>query len=465
MPSAPITGDFVSTLSFIASMAADPMHRMRAMGLDSPSAVMMNRGLSPSHSRSLVYLTGGENVRPILENPGTFLTANVPLRSSRHGAQARLRRGLIGSQGAEHAHYRASFLAQTGKSMMAEFIVGVARHIDAVLAGLTASEPVDLVTFINDLVRHYAVVTMFKEDNQELALEIGREITAWIDLGYNPANFLFPVSLPGLPHARYRNAADRLERKILQWVDLRRGMDPGRDIISMFVNGPDENGQPLTPDRLTGQILTIYAAAFSSSVAGILWSIFMLMQHPQIARNLCDELDGSGIDPRTDGVKLLELPLLDRVVKESMRLFTPVPYQVRRVAEDAQANGIELKAKDYIVVGSWATNRLASVYSEAEFFRPDRWLRSRPNPYEYLVFSAGPRRCVGYGMAMIMVKVTLASILLQRRPSLQPDTRIDMRVAVTLRSRQPIPVTFADRTTEFRCAPVRGSVTAMYKTA
>ena len=362
----------LSTLKFVIGMARDPLHCMRTMGVASPSATLLTMGLARHRSRKLLYLTGGDNVRPVFTDTSTFITSNVPLRSSGGGAQARLRRGLIGSQRAEHQHYRASFIAQTGRSMMAEFSIGVASYIDAWLRKLPEDEPIDLVTMINDLVRYYAVVTMFKDENPEYALQIGREITAWIELGYKASNILAPFNIPGLPHANFRRGAEIIEAKILRWASERRGMDAKRDLLSMFVNGPDENGKPLSEDRLTGQILTIYAASFSSSVSSLIWSLFLLMQHPDIAHNLCDELEGSGIDPLSDGMKLLELPLLDRALKESMRLFTPVPYQVRRVTREAQPVSANLKPRDVVVIGSSATNRLASVYADAERFKPDR---------------------------------------------------------------------------------------------
>ncbi|MEP7030814.1 MAG: cytochrome P450 [Pseudolabrys sp.] len=422
----------------------------------------MPMGLTGPRTRNLLYLTGADNVRPVFTDPATFNTVNVPLRSSKGGAQERLRRGLIGAQGAEHAHYRASFLKQTGRAMMTEFSAGVAKHIDGVLTAIPQDQPVNLVTMINDLVRHYAVVTMFKDEDPDFALRIGREITAWLDMAYSAGNVLLPFNIDGLPHAKFRHAGDDIEKKILAWASSRRGMDAKRDILSMFVNGPDETGEPLTQDRLTGHILTIYAASFSSSVAGLIWTLFLLMQHPSIAHDLCDEIEGSKIDPLTDGMKLLELPLLDRVIKESMRLFTPVPYQVRRVAAPAQAGGADLKSRDAVVIGSWATNRLATIYSEPAHFKPERWFDLDASSYDYLTFSAGPRRCVGFGLAQIMVKVSLATMLLKRRPVLAGDMRIDTHVAVTLRSRQPIPTIFGKPGTKIVRKAVSGTAANIY---
>jgi cytochrome P450 len=452
----------LATAKFVVAMARDPLRCMCDMGLSLPSMTLMPMGPARDRSRKLLYLTGGANARPIFTNTDNFRTANVPPRLRGGGAQTRLRRGLVGSWGAEHSHYRASFIAQTGRSMMAEFSVGVASHVDAILRNVPEDEPVDLVKLISDLVRYYAVVTMFKDDNFEVALEVGREITAWIELAYTAGNILLPVNIPGLPHWKFRRSAELIEAKILKWASMRRGMDAKRDLMSMFVNGPDEKGQPLSEERLAGHLLILYEASFTTSVSGLIWSLFILMQHPNIAHQLCDELDGSGVDPLSNGMKFLDLPLLDRVLKESMRLFTPVPYLVRGVNGSAQYLDANLRSKDVVIIGAWATNRLASVYSEAEKFLPDRWTKTDSNAYDHLIFGAGPRRCVGYGLAMIIIKITLASILLKRRPKLVPETRIDTKVAITLRSRQPIPVIMAGRDANFERANIHGTVARLY---
>lgn len=446
------------TFGFLAGMALDPLRCMLRTGTDTATALLLPTGPEVLSARKILYVTGAENVRPIYMDPATFNSVNVPVRTSRGGAPARLRRGLIGANGAEHKHYRAAFSAVTGREMMEEFSGQVATYADSWLAKLPQDQPVDLVASINDLVRYYAVAMMYKDDNPDVALEIGREITAWIELGYSAGNALIPLKIPGLPHAAYHKKGEALEARILQWAAERRGMDAKRDLMSMFVNGPDESGNPLPDSRLSGHILTLYAASFTSSVSALIWSLFLLTQFPQVAEELYAELAGSGADPRTDCNTILGLPLLDTFLKESMRLFTPVPYQVKRVKAEATPLGTRLKRNDIVIIGAWATNRLESVYEKAAQFEPERWNTTSADGFGYLTFSAGVRRCVGYGMAMVMVKLTLASIILKRRLMLVPGTRIDTFVAVTLRSRQPVRVILANRDTAFALGKVTGTV-------
>jgi cytochrome P450 len=135
---------------------------------------------------------------------------------------------------------------------------------------------------------------------------------------------------------------------------------------------------------------------------------------------------------------------------------------MRRVTSDAEAAGVALRRGDVIVLGCWGHNRLADVFTDPASFRPERWAASDFGTYDSLTFSAGPRRCVGFSLAMIMIKVTLATILASRRPRIVPQTRIDMRVAINLRSRGPIPVVMARRDQDFQHAAVSGTVTRLY---
>ena len=460
-------GGLLDTGKFWAGMILDPIATMQRMGTATATVRVMTASLGAERQRNFLYLTGADNVAPVYLDPETFRTSNVPRRAHGGGAQARLRKGLIGSQGAEHAHYRAAFQASTGRAMLAEFAGEVGRQADLVVRALPDDRPIDLVACISDLVRYYSIVGMYRDGEVATALQIGRDITTWIDLAYAPGTLAFPLRLPGTPYARFMRAAENLEKSILDWTSLRRGMDPGRDLLSRFVNGPDEHGKPLAPDRLVGQVMTLFAASFSSSVAAVLWTLFLLMQHPDVAHDLCDELDGAGLDPSSDWEKLLNLKLLDQVCKESMRLFPPVPYQMRRVTHDAEvgdaeAAGVAVRRGDVIVIGCWGHNRLADVFTDPTTFRPERWATSEFGLYDSLTFSAGPRRCVGFSLAMIMIKVTLATILASRRPRILPQTRIDMRVAINLRTHGPIPVVMARRDQDFQRVPVGGTVTRLF---
>ena len=255
-------GGLLDAGRFWAGMVLDPVGVMQRMGTATAQAKAMSISLSPSRPRQMFYVTGARHVAPIYLDPTRFRTSSVPPRAPGGGAQARLRRGLIGAQGAEHKHYRAAFQAQTGPAMLDEFAGFVGRHADDALRGLPDDAPIDIVGFVNDLVRHYSIAGMYRDSDAAAALGIGRAITEWLDLAYAPGAQFFPVRLRGTPYARFMDASEALEAAILDWTARRGDADPQRDLLSRFVNGPDEAGLPLTPERMVGHVTHLFAASF-----------------------------------------------------------------------------------------------------------------------------------------------------------------------------------------------------------
>jgi cytochrome P450 len=126
------------------------------------------------------------------------------------------------------------------------------------------------------------------------------------------------------------------------------------------------------------------------------------------------------------------LPLLDAVVKESMRVLPPVPLQWRVALKDTSLQGYPVRAGSRVILSAFMTNRAPDLYPEPEHFRPERWSTISPSVYEYSAFGAGPRACLGYSFGVSMVKLGLAAIMLRYRIALPPDTRIDYKIAVTM---------------------------------
>src|SRR5207245_2055298 len=93
--------------------------------------------------------------------------------------------------------------------------------------------------------------------------------------------------------------------------------------------------------------------------------------------------------------QLNRLPLIEAVIKESMRLLPPVPLTMRIAARSGDLGGIELQQGDRVVCSPYVTHHLPDLFPEPEKFHPQRWFKSKPGPYEYLPFGAGPRACIG----------------------------------------------------------------------
>jgi cytochrome P450 len=210
---------------------------------------------------------------------------------------------------------------------------------------------------------------------------------------------------------------------------------------------------------LLGQALILIAASYENVTSALTWTLFLVAQHPGVAADLCDEL--GDVTPTAE--RLTRLPLLEGVVKESLRVLPPVPFTVRVASCDADLGGVALRPGDRVACSIYVTHHQADLFPDPERFDPHRWSGIAPGPYEYLPFGAGPRFCIGAPLATAEIKVALGMILQRWRPSVVPGTRIDRQVRITMSPRRGLPMILHPQDRRFRAVEVRGNVHAMVK--
>ena len=184
----------------------------------------------------------------------------------------------------------------------------------------------------------------------------------------------------------------------------------------------------------------------------------MLDQHPRIAADLLDELQGRFAGAAPSLKRVGDLPLLDAVIKESMRLLPPGPVQLRTAQQDTTLAGYPMPRRSAVVLSPFLTNRNRDLFPDPDQFKPDRWSSIAPSGFEYFLFSGGVRACPGVWFANAALKISIATILTRVRLSIEPGARIDYRASVTLSPRREIPVTLHRQDGAFVAAPISGSV-------
>jgi cytochrome P450 len=156
-----------------------------------------------------------------------------------------------------------------------------------------------------------------------------------------------------------------------------------------------------------------------------------------------------------------DLPLLDAVIKESMRLLPPVPLQGRTATHATQLGGYPIPMRTRVVLSALVTNRLPDLYPHPDRFKPDRWATIKPSTFEYAAFSGGPRICPGQWFGMNVLKLSLAAILRRFRVELKPNARIDYQIQPTLSPRTPVPAILKSKQEAFVSVPLRGGISRL----
>src|SRR5919199_3768480 len=308
--------------------------------------------------------------------------------------------------------------------------------------------------------RSVAAKTLFGLDLSDAAEGMGLLIKRWLQTPFfSPSIALVPLDVPGTPYHRMLATTDRLEDAMLALIARKRATAADQsDVLATLIQARDEDGTGMTDMELLGQTTTLLVAGHETSSNALSWTLFLLAQHPDVYAALVDEIEGTlhGTAPRVE--QLRELPLLERVVKESMRLLPPATLQSRISTGPFALGPYDLPQGAIVTLSQYLTHRLPELYPDPLKFRPERWTRIDPSVYEYMPFGAGPRMCIGASFAMMEIKLVLAMLLQRYRLSLLPGTTVDWQGKITLAPKGALPMHVAMQYRQFSKTPARGPI-------
>ncbi len=157
----------------------------------------------------------------------------------------------------------------------------------------------------------------------------------------------------------------------------------------------------LSNDVIRDQMLTMLIAGHDTSTALLAWTFALLGQHPEIQERVVQEVD-----------TLEKRPLLDQVIKESLRLYPPIHIGNRRVAEEMQFNEGSVPSGERMFYSIYLSHRDPSIWDNAENFCPERFAHGRKTPpFAYVPFGGGPRACIGAAFGQAEARIVIARLL------------------------------------------------------
>jgi cytochrome P450 len=414
-----------------------------------PRAVLLNV--------PLVLTAGAAFNRELLSDPETWRGVSLLPGGPRNSAARRLAQGLTRTTGHHHAHYRklvAPPLRRTSVNALAE---KMARLAEAEVASWPAGERIDIREFTRRVMRNIAVELLFGGNSAD-GHSIAETVSGLMEGKWGGSAFALRINLPFAPYGRIVRDSALLERRLLEWARTKRGKVDDRDLVSIIVNNPDADGNPPSDAAIVGQIPSLFAAAFEAGQSALTWTLLLLVQHPHVAAQLLDELRNKMGRTSPSLSDAGDLPYLDAVVRESMRILPPVPFQIRVAQCDTKIFGYPLPKGARVILNTFLTNRMPHPYPDGDVFRPERWFTVAPTAFEFPVFSAGPHSCPGYWFGSTAVKIALAAILTRYRLVLAPNARIDYRVQPTMRPLQPVHALLHPQDGAFIAAPIGGRI-------
>src|SRR5258707_2603175 len=421
----------------------------------------IRRPRAPMLNVPLVLTSGAAFNRELLSDPETWRGVSLLPGGPRNSAARRLSAGLTRTTGRQHTHYRKLVAPPLRRASVNALAEKMTRLAEAEVASWPAGKTIDVWEFPRRLMRSFAVELLFG-GNTEHGYFIADAVSRLMEDKSGGSAFAFRVNLPITSYGRIVRQSELLERRVLEWARAKRGPVDDRDLASIIVNSPDADGNPPSDAAIVGQIPSLFAAAFEAGESALTWTLLLLAQHPRVAEQLLDELRRK-MDSKTDSTWQSlsgagDLSYLDAVVKESMRVLPPVPFQIRVAQRDTKIFGFPLPQGARVILNTFLTNRMPHLYPDGDVFRPERWFSIAPTAFEFPVFSGGPHSCPGYWFGSTAVKIALAAILTRYRLALAPNPRIDYRVQPTMRPLQRVHALLHPQDGAFTATPISGRI-------
>lgn len=372
--------------------------------------------------------------------------------------------GLFAVNGEEHREHRRLLMPAFHKKQIETYCDDMLAITERVLSRWRVGEQRNVQKDMTRLSLYIAGKTLFGEDESEVENKMGATLERMIRISLAPSSGFFAYDVPGLPYHRLLDLAERAYTQLQQTIDYKRkyGQDD-TDVLAMLIRAQDEGGAYLSDDEIIGHAGIIFLAGHETTANALTWTLLLLSQHPRIAADLYDELNSTlhGQPPNLEQIS--QLSLLERVVKESLRLLTPVPLNHRIADEATTIGGYSIPAGTELLVSIYHTHTDPELFPNPKRFDPDRWLTINPSPFEYNPFSAGPRMCIGATFALLEMKVVLATLLQRFRPEFIPGTRLDRRVKITMSPLQGLPMIIRSQDRKFGrgVGGLRGNVAEM----
>ena len=194
----------------------------------------------------------------------------------------------------------------------------------------------------------------------------------------------------------------------------------GDDVLSMLLSARDEQGRAMTDAELRDELVTLLLAGHETTATALAWAVDEIGHRPEIERLVRDEVAGA-----RDGKPA---PFTDATLKEVLRLHPIVPLIVRRLAAPYTLGGYELPKGTLVIACPYDAQRHPAYWEAPTEFRPARFLDAKPDPYAWLPFGAGSRRCIGMAFALFEARIVLATLLAERTLVLPaPPARVTLR--------------------------------------
>ncbi|MBX7103322.1 MAG: cytochrome P450 [Gemmataceae bacterium] len=302
----------------------------------------------------------------------------------------------------------------------------------------TAGEPINIADEMNELALEIIAKIVFDVDLSDDAArlrdavhsfrtEMQKEVSGSVHL---------PDWLPLPGKIRQKRAVQVVNDLIWSQIRERRTSDvPRNDMLAQMLTAASAAPVPISDAEIRDEAATLFVAGHDTTSAALAWFWLTLMQNPLVEERVLREI-GTVLGGRTPtAADVPKLHYLERVVKESMRLYPAAAFLFGREAiEDVEIGGFTISKGSWVFIAPYVVHHDARNFPDPEVCDPERFAPGRIEQipaYAYIPFGGGPRICIGNALATMQIILMAATVLQKYRVTLaQPTPEHEMEVVL-----------------------------------
>jgi cytochrome P450 len=347
--------------------------------------------------------------------------------------------GLLTIDDDYHDRARAIMMPAFHREQLVSMIDAMAIEAEQAIGALHPGQTFDLYDWMRNLAMRIAMRALLGLDPDGAGSGAAAAEHFERALGFYGIDY--PLRLlrgPRSPWQKMNASRAVLDRIVFGEIAVRRAEpSPDRhDILSLLIGARGEEGEAFTDREVRDQVMTLMFAGHDTSTSTLAFMMHELARHPDVLAKLCEEQDQvlGGATPTVDQLER-EMPYLEMVLDEVLRLYPPAWIGPRRAVREFEFGGYKVPQSAYVNYSSWASHRIPEVFPDPEAFIPERFERERKAQLPrgaYIPFGGGQRVCIGKRFGQTEVKL-VATMLLQRlRLDAMPGRTMSIRQMPTL---------------------------------
>jgi cytochrome P450 len=205
-------------------------------------------------------------------------------------------------------------------------------------------------------------------------------------------------------------------------IPAKRGGD-GADLFSVLCHAETEDGERFSDEDVVNHMIFTMMAAHDTSTITVAMMGYFLAKHPDWQKRVRDESRALGKDA-IDYDDVDDLPALELVFKETLRMNAPVGVLARQAIKDTEIDGRYIPNGTRIMLGLYPTMRMEPWWNDPDTFDPERFTPERAedqwHKYAWAPFGGNVHKCIGMHFGAMEVKAIMHQLLLRNSLHVEP---------------------------------------------